>query len=52
MSYENKIKTYRTHVVSTTRGGKARSMDWWSSEKAQLQMTTSRERDAVKYSPK
>jgi len=41
-----------THVVSTIRGGKVWSMDWWFSENTQLQMTISMERNAIKYSPK
>jgi hypothetical protein len=36
MSFENRKKICRTQVVSTTRNGKAWSMDWWSSKKAQL----------------
>jgi hypothetical protein len=51
-SFENKKKTCKTWVISTTRGGKVWSMDCWSFETTQLQTTISMEKDAVEYSPK
>jgi hypothetical protein len=41
-----------TQIVFTTRDGKAWSMDWWFSKKAQLQTMISMEINEVEYSPK
>jgi hypothetical protein len=52
MSFENRRKICMAHVISTTRGGKVWSMDWWFFEKAQLQTTIYKEKYVIKYSPK
>jgi hypothetical protein len=52
MSSNNRGKTWRAHVVFTTRGGMVWNMEKGSSEKAQLQTTISMKIDVVKYSPK